>query len=227
VTLLRDRGLVPYLLGVLGAAVLGWIAAAPWLPTPPTPRGFYADGPRWFAAWAWFAPLPYAFAWFAMVGGGAGRAALAIVVLGALGAVTMLFGLLAAALAQALGVMIGCVLVWAIFTVAMAALQDGVPPEQASDWRWTHAQAWLVAMSTFWLAMLPAASAPRGQGLLVALAVPLGAFLAGLTFHAIMCWRMLTEERRQTRLWGHVAALLGGGAGLVVGSWMVAGLVQK
>ena len=209
-----------YAMGLAGASVLAWIAAATLIGSPPLyhrPRD-YAGPLYWTVTWLWLAPLPYAFAWFVLVSRRLARAFLALVVLGVLTAVIVpVAGLALFTLGPI--VIMGSVPVALLFGLVMAALQDDVVPGQESAWRSAHVQGCLLALAPYSLAVATFYAMTvlgRAPGRTTQMVVPLTVLSGGWCFHAVWCWRLLPEERRGTARWSRVAILLiGFGAALL------------
>lgn len=204
---------VAYAAGLGGACVLVWIAAATLIGPPPAyhAQRSYTGPLGWTMAWLWLAPLPYAFAWFVLVSRRIARAFLALAVLGVLTAVIVpVAGLALFALGPL--VVMGSVPVAMLFGLAMAALQEDVPPALAGEWRSAHVQGCLLALAPYSLVMaifyamtLSPAGAP---GRTTRLVVPLIILAGGWCFHAFWCWQLLSPAQRAATPWARVAILL-------------------
>lgn len=204
---------VVYAVGLGGACVLAWIAAAALIGPPPAPHAprDYIGPLHWAVMWLWLAPLPYAFAWFVLVSRHLNRAFLAVAVLSLVtGVIAPVAGLALLALGPL--VIMGSVPVAMLFGLVMSALQDDVPPGLEDEWRSAHVQGCFLALApyslviaTFYAMTLSPGGAPSR---LVQLVAPLAVLAAGWCFHAVRCWRLLPPERRAAAPWWRVAALL-------------------
>ncbi len=218
---------VAHAVGLGGACVFAWIAAAELIGVPPPYHGpqDYIGPLRWTVTWLWLAPLPYAFAWFVLFSRHPRRALPALAVLGVLtGVMVPVAGLALFALGPL--VIMGSVPVAMLFGLAMAALQDNATPGLESEWRSAHVQGcvlalgpYSLAMATFYAMTLSPGGAPGRAAQLV---VPLAMLAGGWCFHAAWCWRLLPAEQRATAPWGRVALLLLGLGGVAAGTlaWM-------
>lgn len=213
-----------YALGLGGACLFAWIAAAELIGAPPpyhASRGDYMGPLRWTVTWLWLAPLPYAFAWFVLVGRRPARAFLALAVLAVLtGVIVPVAGLALFALGPL--VVMGSVPVAMLFGLAMATLQEDVPPGLTSEWRSAHVQGCFLALGPYSLAMATfyAMTLSRGgaPGRAAQLIVPLVILAGGWCFHAVWCWRLLPVEQRGSAPWARVAILLLGLGGAAAGT---------
>lgn len=206
---------VAYAAGLGGACVFAWIAAAELIGAPPASHGpqDYLGPLRWTVTWLWLAPLPYAFAWFVLFSRHPRRAFLALAVLAVLtGVIVPVAGLALFALGPL--VIMGSVPVAMVFGLAMAALQEDVPPGLESEWRSAHVQGcflalgpYSLAMATFYAMTLSPGGAPGRAAQLI---VPLVMLAGGWCFHAVWCWRLLPAEQRAATPWGRIAVLLVG-----------------
>ena len=111
-------------------------------------------------------------------------------------------------------VIMGSVPVAMVFGLAMAALQEDVPPGLESEWRSAHVQGcflalgpYSLAMATFYAMTLSPGGAPGRTAQMVA---PLAMLAVGWCFHAVWCWRLLPAEQRAAAPWGRIAVLLVG-----------------
>jgi hypothetical protein len=206
-----------YLLGLAGFTVLAWIAADALIGIrrPYLSPADYAQPLHWTMSWLWFAPLPYAFAWFVLVSGRISRAFLALCVLAVLNAVIMLPASLPLIAMMPLVALVSIPFAL-VFGLAMAALQDEVPPSHEKEWRTAHMHGCLAALPAFSFTMVMSYAVPSAQGgwhaLLLHQMLPLAVLLAGWMFHAARCWRLLAPERRGTAQGQRVVVLSGVGA---------------
>lgn len=210
---------VAYAVGLGGACIFAWIAAAALIGAPPAHHGpqDYIGPLRWTVTWLWLAPLPYAFAWFILFGRHARRAFLALAILAVLTSVLVpVAGLALFALGPL--VIMGSVPVAMLFGLAMAALQEDVAPGLESEWRSAHVKGCFLALGPYSLAMATfyamTLSPGRAPGQTTQLVVPLVILSGGWCFHAVWCWRLLPAEKRGAAPWGRVAVLLLGLGGV-------------
>lgn len=199
--------------GLGGACVLAWIAAAALIGPPLAYHGpqDYIGPLRWTVTWLWLAPLPYAFAWFVLFSRHPSRAFLALAVLSVLtGVIVPVAGLALFALGPL--VVMGSVPVAVLFGLTMAKLQDNAAPGLESEWRSAHVQGCFLAlgpysfaMATFYAMTISPGGAPGRAAQMVA---PLAMLAGGWCFHAVWCWRLLPAEQRVAAPWGRIVVLL-------------------